>query len=158
MTTYDFRTQLQDGQQGEAALDAHFAQWFTITPASDAEQRAGIDRHWYGREDARHWTVEYKTDHIAHRTNNAFVETVSVEGQRRGWVYTSTAAWLVYYIPGGVYNLAYLMDIAYIRRTALRQWELRYPVRMVRNVGYVTKGLLVPLYEFESRATQVCQL
>lgn len=156
--TYDFKKQLQVGAAGEKALDAHFSQWFDITPATDEEQRQGIDRWWDDRLVPRRWSVEYKTDHVAHKTHNAFVETVSVEGKRAGWGYTSHAQWLLYYIPGGDYDLAYLLDIAYIRRVALPKWEKHYRLVTVQNIGYITKGLLVPLHEFEKHATQVCLL
>lgn len=157
--SYDFGQQLKVGAAGEAALDAYFGQWFNITPATDAEQRLGIDRHWASRLDSRLWTVEYKTDHTAKRTHNAFVETVSVEGKRRGWVYTSQANWVIYYVPGGDYDLAYMLDISHIRRRVLREWERIYPVKPVQNTrGYITKGLIVPLHEFEKHATQISQL
>lgn len=158
-SVYDFNRQLKAGGVGEAALDLFFGEWFDIKPATDAEQRLGIDRHWWSKTDARHWTVEYKTDYVARRTHNAFIETVSVEGKKRGWVYTSTAAWVIYYVVGGDYDLAYLLDLAYIRRVALKKWEQQYPVKSVQNGGgYTTKGLIVPLHELEHHATQISQL
>lgn len=156
--TYDFQKQLAKGEAAERQLDEHFGQWFDITPATDAEQRSGIDRWWDDRLVERRWSVEYRTDFVAHKTHNAFVETVSVEGRRAGWAYTSQANWLVYYIPGGDYDLAYLLDIASLRRNALPTWEKRYPLKAVQNVGYVARGLLVPLHELEKYATQICQL
>lgn len=153
MKTYTFTTQLADGAAGEERLDQYFAKWFAIRPATMDEQRAGIDRHFTRRRDDVQFTVEYKTDHTAGRTGNAFVETISVDTQgKAGWAITSKAQLLIYYVPtsGAVYVIEFRR-----LRSALRTWQQRYPQRAIPNNGYETHGYLVPLMEFEKIAIQV---
>src|SRR5690606_23251114 len=114
---YQFDAQHADGLAGEAFLDALFSRWYRIRPASAAQQRRGIDR-WF-RTATRRLAVEYKTDHTAARTGNAFVETVSVDtAHKPGWAYTSQADYLVYYIPPD--GLVYVLRFAVLRRELAR--------------------------------------
>ena len=153
MKPYDFQQQLAIGAQGEAFLDQFFAGRYVITPATDAEQRLGIDRHFVNRATNNAFTVEYKTDAIARKTHNAFIETISVDARgKSGWAYTSTAEFLAYYVPGD--ELIYVMRFADLRKR-LADWALRYPVKSALNEGYKTTGLLVPLHELEVCAMQV---
>lgn len=165
--TYDFKTQHRIGNSGEDKLDAHFSHWFDITPASDAEQRQGIDR-WFVRKETsedgiagERFAVEFKTDHIAARTGNAFVETVSVErghGQKiQGWVFTSRARWLVYYCPGSGAEVIYLFSFAQLRAQIIG-WRRSYGEKKVENKGYCSRGIAVPLHEFERYAKAVISL
>jgi hypothetical protein len=145
MTTYDFEDQKAKGKQGERFLDEQLSKWFRITPSSEAEQRQEIDR-WFERDGDR-WAVEYKTDAIAQRTHNAFVEMVSVDlAGKSGWAYTSKARWLIYYIPGD--ELIYVIEFERLRQE-LPRWAATYPFKSALNEGYRTWGLLVPLHEFE---------
>lgn len=153
---YDFDAQLRDGHDGEAVLDTHFSEWFFITPASRDEQRRGIDRWWEPRDGGRALSVEYKTDRLATRSGNAFVETVSSDTHNKpGWAYASAAQLLCYYVPGD--ELVYLIDMNRLRSN-LSLWTQRYRQRVVENVGYNTIGLLVPLANFERIARQVISL
>jgi hypothetical protein len=69
--------------------------------------------------------VEYKTDWTASRTGNAFVETVSVDqAGKSGWAYTSTATYLMSYIPGD--NLLYILTFATLHQQ-LPRWLRTYP-------------------------------
>ncbi|MGE0278167.1 MAG: hypothetical protein AB7R40_22455 [Nitrospiraceae bacterium] len=156
MNTYQFNQQLADGEKGERKLDAYFAKWFTITPATMDEQRRGIDRHFTRRSDGEHFTVEYKTDHTAGRTGNAFVETISVDTQSKaGWAITSRSQLLLYYVPGA--GAIYVIPFPALRQ-ALPTWQQRYPQRAIPNRGYHTHGILVPLLEFEKIAQQILPL
>ncbi len=149
---YDFRTQLARGARGEAALDRLFARWYAITPATAAEQRQGIDRHFVAPP-GRQLTIEYKTDWTAARTGKAFVETVSVDtANKPGWAYTSQAEHLVYFIPPD--DLVYVLRFTVLREQ-LARWVRVYPGRAIPNRGYHTHGLLVPLREFETLAEAV---
>lgn len=156
MTKYDFDTQLGIGMAAEAVLDDHFGNWFDITPATAAEQRKGIDRHYKLRIDGRMFTVEYKCDRIAHKTGNAFVETVSVDNRHRsGWGYTCSADWLLFYVPGD--ELVYMLRPRDVTKL-LPRWEQQYPRKAVNNGSYQTHGVLVPLVDFEKLAFQVVSL
>lgn len=155
MTTFDFQTQKAIGEAGEAALDAHFSRWFDITPATGLQQRLGIDRMFKAKSDGSVLTVEYKTDHRAHQTGMAFVELSTFPDQpRSGWAYTCAADWIVYYVPGTDSEQAYIIRPAMLR-AALPDWLKHYRQVSVRNAGYQTVGLLVPLRELERIALQV---
>lgn len=152
MNTYQFNQQLTAGEKGERKLDAYFTKWFKITPATPAEQRQGIDRH-FAHSDGSRYTVEYKTDHTAGKTGNAFVETISVDTQNKpGWAITSQAQILLYYIPDA--GAIYVIPFPTLRQ-ALPTWQQRYPQRAIPNRGYHTHGILVPLREFEKIAQQI---
>jgi hypothetical protein len=154
-TRYDFMAQLARGARGEDVLDRLFRRWYALTPATQAEQRRGIDRHFVTPA-GRRLTVEYKTDWTAARTGNAFVETVSVDtAGTPGWAYTSQAAYLVYFIPPD--GLVYVLTFAALR-AQLRAWTQAYPTRAIPNTTYHTHGLLVPLREFEALAETVLSI
>lgn len=151
MTTYHFGEQKIIGEKGEKRLDAFFLPVYQITPATDAEQRKGIDRHFVNRGTQACLTVEYKTDAIANRTKRAFVETISVDARgKSGWAYSSQADWLIYFVPGD--EIVYIIRFTDLRRR-LPAWAFTYPVREALNDGYKTYGLLVPLKELEEIAT-----
>jgi len=151
--TFVFHEQLKRGAQGEAFLDAFFAPRFFIRAATRAEQSMGIDRHFQPKNNNAPFTVEYKTDSKAALTHNAFIETVSVDkAQKAGWLYTSCAEWLLYYVPGD--DLVYAFPFSAFRREAA-YWIEKYPVRAVRNEHYNTIGVIVPLVEFERHAARV---
>lgn len=153
---YDFYVQRSIGVAAEERLDKHFGNWFDITPATDAEQRKGIDRHYHLRLDGRRFTVEYKCDRLAHKTGNVFIETVSVDrAHRSGWGYTCTADWLLYYVPYS--ELIYMLRMRDVTKS-LPGWERQYTHKAVQNASYQTHGVLVPLVEFEKLAFQVVSL
>jgi hypothetical protein len=145
--SYNFDDQLRHGERGETFLDRFFARWFRIEPADHQEQRSGIDRFYYDLSRPRVLAVEYKTDETASRTGNAFIETISVDSMgRSGWAYTSRADVLMYYLPRD--RKIYVLQLANIRQQ-LPLWRRQYPLRQIRNRGYFTHGLLVPLKELD---------
>lgn len=152
-TPYNFDDQLAHGEQGEAFLDRFFSRWFRIKPAALEEQRHGIDRHFHHLKSHEDFTVEYKTDSMAARTGNAFIETISVDTeQKAGWAFTSQADMLLYYVPGKA--TVYILKMTAIR-ARLPIWMTTYDLREVPNHGYHTHGLLVPLEELEQVAERV---
>lgn len=150
---YDFRTQLQEGQRAEILIDHLLEANFRIERATREQQRQGIDRiltHW---QTGQVWRAEYKADLQAQSTGNAFVETISVDKELKlGWAITSEADLLFYYIPGD--GLIYILKFEALRMN-LPRWIRRYPFRTIRNRGYATHGILVPLHEFEVLAEEV---
>jgi hypothetical protein len=144
---YYFCTQLRKGEIAEQMLDTYFLPHYRIQYATMAQQREGIDRIFHPRTGAASFTLQYKADWTASRTGDAFVETVSVDSCRiPGWVYTSTATWLVYYLP--VDSYAYALRMATVR-AAVSRWRHQYRTRRIPNHRYHTVGILVPLGEFE---------
>ena len=151
MSVYDFDAQHEQGQKGEAFLDAFFAaRGHRIQPATRGQQRQGIDRIFLrGGKMAR---VEYKTDFLAHETGHVFIETISIDtDDKAGWAYTSQADLLVYYIPGQ--NVIYVISLERLREH-LPRWCETYPTRPAQNQQYATHGVLVPIGEFEQYTTQ----
>jgi len=145
---YGFQDKLKEGQAGERFLDGYFERWFNITPATATQQRRGIDRIFNDRTRDRTLRIEYKTDKTAARTHNAFVEVVSVDTENKpGWAYTSQADYLMYYIPGD--DIVYVIRFD-ILREQLPRWADEYETRHVKNDGYNTIGIPVPLWEFEA--------
>lgn len=153
--TYDFKEQLTAGEKSEKFLDGIFSKDYSVVPVGMDEQRQGIDRI-FTRADGTTFAIEYKTDWTASRTGNAFVETVSVDtANKPGWAYSSQARYLIYYVPGD--SLIYVIEFGRLR-VHLQRWVNQYPQRAIPNKGYRTRGLLVPLAEFEKIAKQVISI
>lgn len=149
----DFMTSLQNGERGERTLDTFFATRYHIAEADRDQQRQGIDRIFTDRTTGVRITVEYKTDYMASRTGNAFVETISVDTEYRlGWAIAAMADWLIYYLPAT--RTLYRVPMVTIR-TNLPCWIAAYPSRTVANDGYATHGLLVPLEVFAQCAEEM---
>lgn len=150
---YSFNDQAQRGKAGEAFLDHYFARWFQIEVASHDDQHQGIDRFYTTRNQKQRLAVEYKTDVVASRTGNAFIELVSVDTTgKAGWAYTSKADYLLYYLPDS--GLIFMLQMAAIRER-LPRWKDQYPNRRIPNNGYYSEGVLVPLSEIERYAEAV---
>jgi len=151
--SYDFEAQRAQGEQGEDELDRFFARWFAIQPATGRQQRQGIDRLFTARRGRRRFAVEYKTDRVAAQTGNAFIETVSVDtAERAGWVYTSQADLLMYYVPD--WARIYVIELERLREQ-LAAWCALYPLRRIPNAGYSTHGVIVPLQSLKRVARRV---
>ena len=142
---YEFKTQLAKGQKYEEILDEHFTQWYKIKPVSLQFQRLGIDRVFTDENDIR-ITVEYKTDFRAEKTGNVFIELISVDKtQKPGWVQSSIAQLLVYYIPGrGIITIP-MMEI----KKRIKEWMKKYNVIYCANKTYKSWGLVIPISEIE---------
>jgi len=123
---------------------------FDWLPATNEQQKNGIDGIVTCRKTNRQWSVEVKSDSRAAETGNIFVETVSVDvtGQP-GWAYTSLAQVLFYYIPP--LNIAYVAYMTKIKELVCG-WESEFHSQPIPNSGYYedyqTTGLLIPLKEF----------
>lgn len=141
---YNFKDQLERGKRAEGFLDHYFARWYHVqSVALDTELRCGYDRLFVGKADGETRRVEYKADWTAAETGNAFIETISIYEQRKpGWIYTSQADVLVYYIPpkGEIHMLALP-----VLRLIFPSWKLRYKEAPAPNEQYKTYGVLVPL-------------
>lgn len=148
---HDFDEKLREGEGFERVLDRYFSTEYTVTPVSDLMQRQGHDRMFRPFTGGDSFGVEYKADSKAARTNNAFIETQSVEGRTYGWALTAKAHTLVYYIPPRC--IAYWVPFARLR-AALPEWRERYPVKAAENATYNTLGVIPPLWELARVATK----
>ncbi len=152
---YQFKEQLSKGEASEHKLDTIFATDYDITPVGMDLQRKGIDRIFNRKDNGAIYKVEYKTDWTAQRTHNVFIETISVDKNRKpGWAHSSQADVLIYYIPGD--ELIYIICFSSLR-AKLHIWK-NFPEKKIPNNGYNTIGLLVPLSEFEKIAQQVISI
>lgn len=155
MPVYHFDEQNVRGGKGEAFLDTFFAErGHYIQKATRGQQRLGIDRVFL--KDGGVVQVEYKTDLLAHRTGRVFIETISMDTNgKQGWVFTSRADVIVYFIPG--LRMIVVVPPARLRGEVPR-WEQTYPTRAAANEEYSTHGILIPIEEFERQASQVFHL
>lgn len=152
---YDWSEQLRVGADGERVLDTILSHLGTLTEATRDEQRAGIDRILVTGKGQR-LTIEYKTDTLAHRTGNAYIETLSVSTTGKlGWLHTCTADRMVYYTPGDRRIRVIRMDRM---RKAAQDWQWVHPVVRVQNKTYYGEGMLVPLSELDAIASTRVQL
>lgn len=146
--SHEFGESFKRGQVHEADLDAYFGLTYFIEPATREQQRMGIDRIFTSVA-GMSFSVEYKADVRAAETGNVAVETASVaEQDKPGWVYTSLAQVIVYYVPPHGYAL--WCDAMDLKRHA-SLWAQMYGVRDVPNRDYTTQIVAVPMAEFQQR-------
>ena len=148
---YNFKRQLDKGEEQEKILDDFFRSrgWKIIYADMDA-QRAGIDRWFEASVHNGLIGIEYKADFRAHETGNLYLETVSVgkykDGdyvvEKAGWVYTTTADYLMYLIAGEQRVLLFVPDEL---REFVHNAIHSYRSVSVKNQGYTGRGILVPV-------------
>ena len=159
--TYSFGNQFSVGQQGERWI----AEWIQarsqmagkcqVIPLPVKRQNEGdllVKTH-----SGKQLTVEIKTDDIAHKTGNIFVETIGDGGfpPRPGWAYSCDSDWLFYLILETKELLCF--DPRAIRQN-LNQWSITYEYKPVKNKTHTTLGILVPLTVARSIASKVFQI
>ena len=155
---FDFQTQLKQGFEGEAEITAYLtAQGWHCTKSTRDQERQGIDLISTKNLESR--TIEIKTDHCATKTGNAFIETVSVkQGNRiikQGWAYTCQADFLFYYLPLDLIAYVYQPSVL---QTYVELWGRKYRQVSVPNKGYITQGIIVPLWELENTAIEIINI
>lgn len=150
-----FTADLQRGKVAEQRVVALFVDDFNVEPATTAEDRAGVD-YWFGRGGIR-IGVQIKADDVAARTKNLFIETVSVDATAApGWALTPKADVLLYLVQPN--NLLHIIPMRFIE-SHLGRWRQVYSERATRdelNNGYRTRGVCVPVAEFELCTKRFC--
>jgi len=147
---YDFQQQKDLGLKGEERLDFFFSRWYDIKEVPFELQKEGIDRFYIPKrgEVTFPCLIEYKTDF--HDTGNVFIETHSVIRQGRpdvrGWLHTSKADWLIYYLV--LHETAFVVDFGRLR-IFTQEWKKTCQRRDCRNKDYKSSGLLVPIPVFQ---------
>ncbi len=151
--TYGFKEQLAMGESGEARLDRYFSKWYEVTPVSIDLQRDGIDRKF--KRGSAVTYAEYKTDSRTATTGNIFVETMSVDTiGKLGWAWTCKADMLMYLaLP----NTLYIVDPLNVR-DCIEFWQSAFGIRKVKNKGYKSHGIPVPVKEFEKICESVREI
>lgn len=143
VAVHRFADCLARGQAAEQAMDRHFGRWFQVAPVPRQDERRGIDRRWSCLQTGAVYTVEYKADWRAGETGRAFLETWSVvEKQKPGWVVTSEAMLLAYYLPTAERVL--VLDLATLKRHLPEVLE-RWPEREASSGEWTTRGVAVPV-------------
>ncbi len=151
---YDFQEQLTKGQIYEGKVKDYLEREMHMSvETTDMDlQRLGID--FITRSQYATMSVEVKSDTRAHQTGNAFIETVSVEKdgvvEKRGWVYTTCAQILIYYVVNT--GELYFIDMSVFKRVAAGWATGKYPERSIPNKTYIGRGLLVPLSDIRNYA------
>jgi len=146
---FNLKVQLEKEKQHNKFLDKFFARWFEIELCDWSFQKIGVDRIFVDKETRMKYTVEYKSDEKASKTNNLFCETVSVDNESiPGWVYTSIAQLLVYYIPPS--KTIYVISMVSLKQK-IRGMD--FPTRIIPNQDkgrqWNTIGQIIPLSEVE---------
>ncbi len=144
-------------KEGEKILIEHFAKDWDIIPAGIKAQKLGIDFFFRSKKNGDSYRIGIKTDAKASLTGNAnaFIETYSSYPDKKGWAYTTHSEIIFYFLPQD--RLVYCLKPHHIS-IRLHGWAKRYRAAVVRNKGWETRGILVPLHELETIATQVISL
>lgn len=143
-----WQEKLNEGKHFEAILDTYFqGKDFLIEPVGLEEDKRGIDRWFTSPKTNSRFSVQYKADSRASETGNICIETVSVDAPnlKRGWIHTSQADYLAYFLPPE--NLIYLCRFSDVK-ARLPQWARTCKRGLAQNNGYVTVSILVPRAAF----------
>jgi hypothetical protein len=151
---YSFETQKAAGIKDEKLVLEYLAPNWEIDPASRGAEGVGIDYFLKHKREGRVVSIEIKSDRMASRTGNAFIETYSVYDSQLGWAHTCAADFLFYFLPYD--RIIYVLKPPLIK-AALSDWG-NYPCKIVRNERWEGRGLLVPLAEISALATQFINL
>jgi hypothetical protein len=153
--THDFDRSAEVERRWSPVLDRWIRKSYAFfREATDAEQRRGIDR--IAIDDLGHEVaIDYKCDERAQWTGNVFMETVSVDTRRTpGWLYTSDADWILYFV---VPEVVYAFSLSKLR-AEIEGWIKRYREVPAKNRSYRTLGVLVPLREARRAAEYVASI
>lgn len=147
---YNFQKKYNEGIAGESRLDEYFKKFYEIKKVNRQQQRNGIDREFINKETGECFMIEYKSDSRAAKTGNMFVETQSVDGQKMGWIHTSKADMLIYYIPPK--KIIYIYELELLRDSVFGLID-KYPLKTIPNEGYDTLGHPIPFGELSPKNT-----
>lgn len=159
---YGFDDQFDLGCFGEDRLSEFRHEHYTLTKSTLEMEKHGIDFIFANRLTGKSWTIELKTDFKAFESENAFVETISVDNatqHRAGWVYTSEAQILLYFIPQS--GSLYILDLARLREKMpefARRFQTVSTSTRRHSTYYRTHGILVPLTELAKLAHSILEL
>ena len=159
---YGFDDQFDLGCFGEDRLREFRHEHYTLTKSTLEMEKQGIDFVFANRLTGKSWTIELKTDFKAFESRNAFIETISVDNatqHRAGWVYTSMAQILLYFIPQS--GSLYILDLARLREQMpafARRFQTVSTSSHRYGSYYRTHGILVPLTELAKLAHSTLEL
>lgn len=157
MKIHDFEESLAKVKPEEEKLDRYLEKLgYEIVLATITEEKRGIDR--YITTKGITLAVEYKCDSRAADTGNAFIEIVSnSRTDKPGWVHTTEADWVLYFIVKA--EKPYVMWLRpSVIRSAMPAWSDKYRTALCQNPSYCSYGLLVPLDRLKIIAEKVEEL
>lgn len=144
-----FEQKLQEGRHWEQALDAAFRFIGTeVIEAGPELQQWGVDRihrRVLSEEITYSVSVEYKTDLVAVRSGNLFLEhqiRTSDGAMKSGWLFKTIAQTLVFLLPQKKRFIT--MDTLQLKSFALNA-NLRESPWVENFGGFAAKGLLLPI-------------
>lgn len=148
---FTFTEKFNQGMNGEILMDEFFSKWFHIKKMnSNSQEVFHYDREFTPKsKPCESFRVEYKTDLMAVRTGNFFVETDMSDGVN-GWLYKTCADWIAVLIGKEIY----LVDINVLRE-AIRLNKNIYKQRNSKstkkfnNQHYHSIGYLMPMKDLE---------
>lgn len=149
---YSFEEQLAKGKEWEKKLSISIqktmGEGYKVVYLPDHAEfyPEGFDMAVYCKTTETTMLLEVKTDFQAHKTGNAFLETISVcrggKMEKAGWMETSKADAVVYIIPELKRGVFIKMDDL---RDILKDAPIPYPFKECRNNTYSSYGFLVPI-------------
>ena len=145
---YDMHEQIS--KSAEERIDLLAANLgFIAHTTKKKENRDGVDRWIQIPERREILRVDYKNDTRASKTGNVFVETVSVRftdrsgrAEKPGWIYKERMDAVLYNIEET--DIVLLIPRATLEREIV-EWTKTYGTREIKNKGYVTIGVPVPM-------------
>ncbi len=160
MELHSFQKSLKVGKEGESKLDEHFSNKFDITEVDLNVEFHGIDRIFTHKKTGSKCAVEYKTDVREGTTGNVFIETWSnKESGKKGWIFTSLAQWLYFYLPSS--SEACIIEMTQIK-ILLPKIEKEYAVKKAFNKSskgfYTSEGIVVPSVKFKEWCHEVIRV
>lgn len=134
-STFDFEEQNQLEIKWEETALAYWESWFGKKVTNVRRQHLPYD---FSTEDV---TFDLKVDTPMHKTGNFFLETESVKGRKKGWIYNRETDF-VFYIDD-IDSIGYVIPLSILR---LHENEIRqYKHHEILNDGWLTCGHTVPI-------------
>lgn len=98
-------------------------------------------------------TYDLKADTVIGKSNNFFIETESVKGKKKGWLYNSTD-WILYLDTQ--YLILYVIELRELQKNeaVIKQWPYQ---EINQKNNYLTCGYLVPI-QFLKRKMSIRQI
>lgn len=146
--TYSFEEMRQQEREDAIRLDEIMAAWFEVQPATESQDKGGVDRWFVHRKSGHRISVQYKCDRKAESSGNAFIELVSVNGRppTPGWAWNPKAELLLYFLPLS-------RQVYFVSPTKLYEytmfWCTKNGQKLTPNEGYETIGVTIPLKTLE---------
>lgn len=137
--TFSFKEQLALGEQGEREVVEYLSKFYNLSASPMELQRLGIDYIAVEHKTGARFTIEIKTDFVAQTTGNIFLEFEV--NKKPGWVLSSVAQVLIYYVPPKLYFL----NMYALRQDYQKKLIEGPPSSQVKNENYYALGTLYPL-------------